>query len=316
MSAVIQLFPNSIQTTSPRREARVADCEEGYTRIANDLLDAILSADLTQVQFKVVMAIIRKTYGFNKKVDRISDSQISDATGIHRTHICNARNDLLERKVLIREQMKIGLNKVVSDWKSAVCGNRYSVAKSATKTVAKSATPVVADPVHTKDNINTKDNIRDLPPISPQPKIPVAQPEVKPAKPERNKNKPAINYQACAELYNQTLGDKLPHCLAINDKRRKGLDKIFGLLLEPTLECFAAYLQSFVKQAGRFYFGDNDSGWKADFDYLLRETVFTKTREGSLMRANRQGKSISPVQAAQQAAAKWTHVDYDDGKPL
>ncbi|MGP3023712.1 replication protein RepO, partial [Serratia ureilytica] len=31
-----------------------------------------------------------------------------------------------------------------------------------------------------------------------------------------------------------------------------------------------------------FYFGDNNRGWRAGFDYLLRSEVLVKTREGSL----------------------------------
>ncbi|ENI2532343.1 hypothetical protein ABXQ91_004574 [Escherichia coli] len=44
-----------------------------------------------------------------------------------------------------------------------------------------------------------------------------------------------------------------------------------------------AYLpvvRAFVHQAKPFYFGDNDTGWTADFDYLLREDSLTGVREG------------------------------------
>lgn len=45
----------------------VADLDNGYTRIANELLDAIMLAGLTKHQLLIVMAVWRKTYGFNKK---------------------------------------------------------------------------------------------------------------------------------------------------------------------------------------------------------------------------------------------------------
>lgn len=54
------------------QERRVADIDDGYTRFANELLEAIASADLTARQLKVMLAYVRKTYGFNKKTDRIS----------------------------------------------------------------------------------------------------------------------------------------------------------------------------------------------------------------------------------------------------
>lgn len=158
MNTVVQLFPDNRQGEPPVREVRVADCDNGYLRIANELYDAILITDLTARQVKVVMAIMRKTYGFNKKFDRISDSQIAEVTGIHRTHVCNAKLSLIDRKILIKEGSKIGVNKVFSEWKTQENQNGYSVAKPATNNVAKMATVDVADPVHTKDNIKTKDN--------------------------------------------------------------------------------------------------------------------------------------------------------------
>lgn len=54
---------------SGEREKKVADLEEGYTRIANDLFESIMSANFTARQIKLLMAVIRKTYGFNKKFD-------------------------------------------------------------------------------------------------------------------------------------------------------------------------------------------------------------------------------------------------------
>lgn len=40
-----------------------------------------------------------------------------------------------------------------------------------------------------------------------------------------------------------------------------------------------ADVRAFVHQAKPFYFGDNDTGWTADFDYLLREDSLTGVRE-------------------------------------
>lgn len=55
-----------------------------------------------------------------------------------------------------------------------------------------------------------------------------------------------------------------------------------GELKEPTVEAFGNYVHAFMSNAKPFYFGDNSSGWRASFDYLLRSDTLTKTREGSL----------------------------------
>ncbi len=49
-----------------QKEPRVADLDDGYTRIANELLEAVMLAGLTQHQLLVFLAVMRKTYGFNK----------------------------------------------------------------------------------------------------------------------------------------------------------------------------------------------------------------------------------------------------------
>ena len=278
---VIQFSPRQSEPVDRPTGGKVADCDDGYTKIANDLLEAILLADLTLTQTKVLFAIIRKTYGFHKKTDRISDRQISEMIGVHRTHVCNVKNELLARKILCRDGLKIGLNNVISEWKNQVYENSYTVAKPATQCVAKPATKSVAKSVHTKDK-RKKINKTPIVPYgdsqSADAELPVAETK-KPAK----KKSPPIDYQAFADAYNETLGDRLPNCAVMNDKRKRALKKLLGLLREPTVECFTAYLRGFAKRAGPFYFGDNDRGWMASLDYLLREDTLTKTKEGSLL---------------------------------
>ncbi|MDO3418138.1 hypothetical protein QWI30_03250 [Citrobacter freundii] len=42
------------------------------------------------------------------------------------------------------------------------------------------------------------------------------------------------------------------------------------------------YFAAFVERAPKFYFGENDRGWRASFDYLLRSDTLLKTREKAL----------------------------------
>lgn len=49
--------------------------ENGYTMIANEILEALISSGLTGSEYAVVLFIIRKTYGFNKTDDAISATQ-------------------------------------------------------------------------------------------------------------------------------------------------------------------------------------------------------------------------------------------------
>ena len=66
------------------------------------------------------MAVIRKTYGFNKKDDDIGLSQLAEMTGIAKAHVSVAIRDLVSRRILSREQGKfghrLGINKNYRLW--------------------------------------------------------------------------------------------------------------------------------------------------------------------------------------------------------
>ncbi|EHU6242406.1 replication protein [Salmonella enterica] len=98
-------------------------------------------------------------------------------------------------------------------------------------------------------------------------------------KPERRKAE-RIDYESFLNAYNTEVGDRLPHAVAVNEKRKRRLKKIIHQLKTPNVDGFRAYVRAFVHQAKPFYFGDNDTGWTADFDYLLREDSLTGVREG------------------------------------
>ncbi|WP_241639988.1 DNA replication protein [Rosenbergiella epipactidis] len=98
---------------------------------------------------------------------------------------------------------------------------------------------------------------------------------------KKTKSKP-IPYQAILNAYNETVGDRLPNAEKLNPKRRTAIKRMLGELKQPTVQAATAYFETFMDKAGRFYFGDNNRGWRASFDYLLQPDTITKTREGSL----------------------------------
>ncbi|WP_429499141.1 replication protein [Robbsia andropogonis] len=95
--------------------------QDGYTRIANELLEAMLSAGLTSRQWTVLMAVIRKTYGFNKKADDIALRQLSEMTGIAKAHVSVTLRELVERNIVVRVPGKfaheLSINKRYVEWK-------------------------------------------------------------------------------------------------------------------------------------------------------------------------------------------------------
>ncbi|WP_180343952.1 replication protein [Escherichia coli] len=151
------------------QERRVADIDGGYTRFANELLEAIASADLTARQLKVMLAYVRKTYGFNKKTDRIADEQIAQLTGLSRQNVNKAKKELISMNCLFMDGNQIGVNREVSAWQFSKCLQVSNfVSKLETKNVSKLETLNVSKlETHKRHSLKTKENI-NKPPISPK----------------------------------------------------------------------------------------------------------------------------------------------------
>ena len=95
--------------------------EDGYTRIANELYDAILLFPFSKRELLIVFLIIRQTYGFNKKFDDITMTQIAEKTGLSVPHVSVTVRDLCQKRVLLIQKGEygkvIGLSKNYSKWK-------------------------------------------------------------------------------------------------------------------------------------------------------------------------------------------------------
>lgn len=159
------------------QELRVADLDDGFTRIANELLEAVMHAGLSQHQLLVFMAVMRKTYGFNKKTDWVSNEQISVLTGIL-PHKCSAaKSTLVKRGILTQTGRAIGINKAVSEWSSLpIKGTekkpylkKVTLPESGKKSLPESGNAYYQNQVNTKDK-HTKDNKDNInnPPKSPR----------------------------------------------------------------------------------------------------------------------------------------------------
>jgi phage replication O-like protein O len=143
--------------------------ENGYTAIANEIMDNLCRLDLNGQCWKVTLFIIRKTYGFQKKHDRISLSQISDGTGISVAHVCRSLRILAKKGVISKKNGRIGLVKDHDKWgdKVAQSGTAQSgsaeigsTAQSGNFTTAQSGNRVLPNQADTKETI-TKEIIKE-----------------------------------------------------------------------------------------------------------------------------------------------------------
>lgn len=77
--------------------------QPGYTRLPNDIIEAM--PYLGNAELRVLLAIARKTIGFQKDADRISVSQIETLTGLTSRNAQRAIVSLLEKGYITREQI-------------------------------------------------------------------------------------------------------------------------------------------------------------------------------------------------------------------
>lgn len=92
--------------------------ENGYTAIANELLEKIISSKFIGSEIAILIFIIRKTYGFNKKTDRISLTQFEAGTKLSRPTVILAIKNLASKKIIIKNNSVFSVQKNWELWGS------------------------------------------------------------------------------------------------------------------------------------------------------------------------------------------------------
>lgn len=170
---------NVIDFNAKRNGSRqvIADIENGYCKLANELLEAICQQDISGSQFQLLMAIVRCTYGYNKKVDRVTNTYLAELTGLGLSAIKSGLQKLEVRNIISVQKsgiMKlVAINKTISEWQdSGAKKTAYTRQKAAIAPTTESrncdhkkpqlqrqeaaiATTKSRNCGHTKDNLNT-----------------------------------------------------------------------------------------------------------------------------------------------------------------
>ncbi|EAB1941461.1 replication protein [Salmonella enterica] len=141
--------------SDPVVERNVADLDDGYARLSNMLLEAYSGADLTKRHFKVLLAILRKTYGWNKPMDRITDSQLSEITKLPVKRCNEAKLELVRMNIIKQQGGMFGPNKNISEWR--IPQNEGKSPKTRDKTSLKLRECYPSKQGDTKDTIQKKE---------------------------------------------------------------------------------------------------------------------------------------------------------------
>ncbi|MGC0155655.1 replication protein [Chromobacterium vaccinii] len=138
--------------------------KEGFLAIPNELMDALLAADLTGRQLKLALAVVRKTIGYGKAEDDCTITQLAHVAGLHRPDASKALQQLLDLGIISarkgRHGQLVSLNPPAS-WQTD------ETEQNATPTATNVAKRYADPSQNATHNIQLQNPSNSIPPISP-----------------------------------------------------------------------------------------------------------------------------------------------------
>lgn len=76
--------------------------ENGFVPIANEIMESLakIKFPLSHYEWKILIFLFRKTYGWGKPDDEISLSQFCEGTKILKPHVCRALQKLIQKNII------------------------------------------------------------------------------------------------------------------------------------------------------------------------------------------------------------------------
>jgi phage replication O-like protein O len=95
--------------------------ENGYTKIANEILERMALTKLSPIQYRLIFVIWRYTYGFNRKEHTFSLSFLSEATKYDQRQLQRELAKLEQRRIIVQKVQSgkpriISFNKNYDEW--------------------------------------------------------------------------------------------------------------------------------------------------------------------------------------------------------
>lgn len=254
----------------------------GFTRMDNDLYEALIGADLSGRELRVALAIHRFTSGYNVECARIPAATIGKLSGIARENVSRIIGELIRQRVIYRaggSKAPIGLAPS-NEWQIDAKNDDKKTPSKTTQSV-KSDTSLVSNLTHIKDSkYNLVPTVLVDAVRQPDQKAPTSD-----EKPVRNKSSiAACPHQAIVDLYHTALPE-LPAVAILNDTRKRSLQSRWRESpVHRDLSFWAEYFCS-VK-ASTFLMGkvegrNGGKPFRATFDWLINPSNFVKVVEGN-----------------------------------
>lgn len=271
-----------LQLTNAKREASKVQFDDNYLKVPRALLQAVRKARLSANQQYVFWAVFEKTCGWQKEFDWVCNEQICELmerepTKSNINMISDTKKLLIERKILLQNGKKIGVNLVLSEWE-----NPNLIGKKSQKGLVSNPNLIG----NTKETITKENiNITPLPPTGAS--VEQGEETSSLAKP---KSEP-VDYEGVMKAWNEVFAETpIATIRVMSDERKRQVHRLaknlrsqFGnYSVKAFRDYFADFWQQVASQTNSWYLGHNQRKWVADFDYLMKPKTFAKTVEESL----------------------------------
>lgn len=266
---------------------QISKSQRGFTRMDNELYEALIGADLSGRELRVALAIHRYTAGYNVTTARVPAATIAQLANLRREHVSRMVSELIRQRVIFRaggSKGPLGISPV-SEWRiDPKNEDKKSGSKAAQSAI--SGTSLVPFPAHIKDRKDITAPTELVAAAAATASEVPAQAEAEdtlgtdqpaPAKQDR------IPYAKIVDIYNTVCGGVLPRCLELNEKRRANIRKcwnlkIGGQFVFRTGDFWEGYFSDCLQSA--HWTGNNDRGWRAHLEFLTRTENVLRVLEG------------------------------------
>jgi phage replication O-like protein O len=134
----------------------VTEIDPGYTGIPNEIVEALYKINLSPYEWRVLMYLLRKTYGWHKTSDRIALSQFTDDIDIDRRLVHRTLKTLSHKKIIVieKDEKARPVYSVQTDHKSWVSSPRMT-RQRVISTDDKLSSPKTTSVISTDDKLSS-----------------------------------------------------------------------------------------------------------------------------------------------------------------
>lgn len=243
--------------------------ENGYTPIANQLLEAVYGTNFTATELKIILFVLRFTYGYNRTEHELSLNFISNGIGISKRYVSASIGVLIKDNVLtvVKEHTDtqcrtIKINKDFEQWNNRTIvqqmNHSSTVEAEFHPTVEAEFHPTVEAEFHPTVELefhqlktNIKTNIK------------------------KDIKKDKCNFQQVIDLYNEVC-ISLPKVTKLSDSRKKAIKaRLNSYTIEDLRTIFS------MAEESDFLSGRKVPNSWCSFDWLMKDSNTAKVLDGN-----------------------------------